>query len=385
VLGILRKRTSQGKAVAREGRLPMVDIRQLRLREDEAIADAMKCIDRAALGIALVLDDRDHLLATITDGDIRRAILGGVPVDAPLSQLLAFKHKSNPAPPATAPVGTPPAQLLQEMEGRGVRQLPLLDEGRVVDLALYDRLAPAKAMPIRAVIMAGGLGKRLHPLTAHTPKPMLPIGNRPLMEVMVDQIRGAGIRQVHVTTHYLPEQITRHFGDGSQFGVAISYLHEHQPLGTAGALSLLPVPEEPLLVMNGDILTRIDFRAMYAFHREQGGLLTVAVRQYDMNVPYGVIECSGVRVTRIREKPSHRFLVNSGVYLLEPAVVPLIPAGCRFDMTDLIQVLLNQGKTVVSFPVMEYWLDVGQPEDYRRAQQDVVDHFSAPRPDSAAA
>jgi NDP-sugar pyrophosphorylase family protein len=191
------------------------------------------------------------------------------------------------------------------------------------------------------------------------------------MELTVEQLRLAGIHRVNVATHYLADQIVGHFGDGQEFGVQIDYLREDEPLGTAGALRLLPAGDEPLLVINGDVLTRVDFRALLAFHREQRAELTVGVRAYEIEVPYGVVHCQGARVTRLEEKPHYQFLVNAGIYLLEPEVQAAIPEGRRFDMTDLIEGLIDQGRSVVSFPIVEYWLDIGRLADYERANEDM--------------
>jgi NDP-sugar pyrophosphorylase family protein len=219
--------------------------------------------------------------------------------------------------------------------------------------------------------MAGGFGTRLRPLTEDTPKPMLLVGDRPMLERTIEQLKKAGIHRVDLTTHYKPEAISKHFGNGDEFGVTIRYVHEDQPLGTAGALGLLGDSQEPLLVINGDILTHVDFRAMLKHHREHKASLTVGVCRYDLQVPYGVIECHGPDILGISEKPKMPFLVNAGIYLLEPKVRKYIPAGKRFDMTDLIQSLIHADRKVVSFPIVEYWLDVGRPGDYARAQEDV--------------
>ena len=219
--------------------------------------------------------------------------------------------------------------------------------------------------------MAGGLGTRLMPLTEDLPKPMLPVGGRPLMEHIIEQLQQAGIRRVHVSTHYKPEKIIEHFGDGQAFGVDLNYVNEDLPLGTGGALGLISPPSETQLVINGDILTQIDFGAMLAFHQDNAASLTMAVRRYELQVPYGVIECDGARVTSLKEKPQVGVLVNAGVYLLEPSVYEFIPRGRSFNMTDLIWWLLDAGRTVISFPIREYWLDVGQHGDYAQAQDDM--------------
>jgi NDP-sugar pyrophosphorylase family protein len=218
--------------------------------------------------------------------------------------------------------------------------------------------------------MAGGLGTRLRPLTDDTPKPMLPVGGRPLMEHIIGQLRESGIRRVNITTHYRHDKIAEHFGDGDGFGVEIEYVSEERPLGTAGALSLLAACAEPLLVVNGDILTRVDFRAMLGFHRRQEAAFTVGVRRFAVDVPYGIVETEGPEVREITEKPRFEFLVNAGIYLLEPEIVRLIPVDTRFEMNDLIGLAIAEGRRVVNFPIVEYWLDIGRPGDYAQAQAD---------------
>lgn len=335
-----------------------------------SIREAAICINQNRRGIALVVDEAGRLLLTITDGDIRRALLAGAHLDEPLTRLQAGREKE----PVTAPEGTPVEQAVALMRRESVRQVPLVDgEGRVRGLLTLDDLVPPEPEPMEALIMAGGHGKRLRPHTQSTPKPMLRIGDRPLMEHIIDALRDAGIRRVNIATHYRPEAISGHFGDGSAFGVEVSYVNEDQPLGTAGALGLLEAPGDPLLVINGDILTEVDFRAMHAFHRDQKSDLTVAVRQYDLQVPFGVLECRGAEVRAILEKPRQSFLVNAGIYLLGSAVHALIPPGERLDMPELIDRLLAAGRRVVSFPVVEYWLDVGQPGDFERAELDYRD------------
>lgn len=348
------------------------DLVDLCLPLDSTIRQVIACIDRNARGIALIVDGESRLLGTITDGDVRRALLAAKSLDTPVNELLALKANSEIPEPVTAPVGTEQAVLLQIMQERVVHQIPLLDsDRRVAGLVTLDELLPDRVLPLQAVIMAGGLGTRLRPLTENLPKPMLPIGGRPLLELIIEQLRQAGIRHVSMTTHYKPEKIMEHFGDGRDFGVELHFVTENRPLGTAGALGLIGLPDEPFLVINGDILTRIDFRAMMAFHREQNAHLTVAVSRYDLQVPYGVVECEGARVRQVREKPSLSFFVNAGIYLLEPEVRSYIPRGQHFDMTDLIQCLIEDRKPVVGFPVIEYWLDIGQHADYLRAQEDV--------------
>lgn len=348
----------------------MDDPSSILIDETATIRETMAAIDRGAKGIALLLNAERRLVATITDGDIRRAILAGVGLDTSVTYLVARKPPKDRCP-ITAGIELTEAELKERMDRHSIRHIPVLDEeGRLVRLAIREEL-DAQDLAVSAVIMAGGFGTRLRPLTDDTPKPMLSIGGTPLLERTVGRLRKSGIRNVSLTTHYLPEKIQNHFGDGSGFGVRINYVEEEVPLGTAGALGLLPESDEPLLVMNGDILTGVDFQELVKFHREHEAALTVGVRQYEFKVPYGVVQAEQGVVRSLREKPKYEFLVNAGIYLLEPDVRGYIPADRRFDMTDLISALLKDGRKVVTFPVVEYWLDIGQIEDFQRAQQDV--------------
>ncbi len=349
----------------------MDDPSRFLINENSTMREAMAAIDRSGKGIALLVNSENRLITTITDGDIRRAILAGITLDSPVDYLIARKPPKL-RKPVTASRDLDETELKELMDEHGIRHIPVLDAaGRVLRLAVREELDDAQELPVAAVIMAGGFGTRLRPLTDDTPKPMLQIGGTPLLQRTVERLRRSGIRNVNLTTHYLPEKIHSHFGDGTDFGVRINYVEEEVPLGTAGALGLLPETDEPLLVMNGDILTGVDFQQLVRFHREHDAALTVGVRQYEFKVPYGVVQAEQGVVRALREKPKYEFLVNAGIYLLEPDVRGYIPADRRFDMTDLISVLLNDGRKVVTFPIVEYWLDIGQIEDFQRAQQDV--------------
>lgn len=347
----------------------MMQLTSLFVASETSFHDVLTTINKAARGIALVVDDERHLIGVITDGDARRAILAGVPLSAPAATIL----KGKPAgAPITAPAGAPTHELVALVRRTGVSHVPLVDEAScVVGLVGLDDLLAEEELSLQAVVMAGGFGSRLHPLTETVPKPMLPVGGRPLIEHIVTSLSGAGIRQVSIATHYLAEQITEHFGDGERFGVDVRYVPEERLLGTVGAVALLPDLDTPMLVINGDILTTLDFRAMLAFHREHAADLTVAVRRFEVQVPYGVVETDGVNLRGLAEKPVHHHLVNAGIYLLEPSVPQFIPPGERYDMTDLVQALLAAGRTVICFPVWEYWRDIGHGDDYEQAQVDM--------------
>ena len=202
---------------------------------------------------------------------------------------------------------------------------------------------------------------------------MLAVGEKPLLEHIVRQLKNAGIRKINISTHYKSKAIRDHFVDGSSFGVEIEYFHEEEPMGTGGVLGLMPVPSTPLLVMNGDILTQVDFRSMLEHHREARAMITLAVHLYDIQVPYGVVACEGEVVQGLLEKPKYNFLINAGIYLVDPSTYKYIPSGKKFNMTDLIQWLLDANEKVISFPIVEYWLDIGKHADYEQAQVDYKD------------
>jgi dTDP-glucose pyrophosphorylase/CBS domain-containing protein len=353
-------------------RMNYTQLQSLFISPDHSIRTAMACIGSGRCGIALVVDQELHLLGTITDGDVRRAILAGSDLELPISILLANKIGTRYPKPVTAQLGAKHKALFELLHQNGLRQIPVLDHnGRVVDLVMLDDLIPTQDIPLQALIMAGGFGTRLRPLTENLPKPMLPVDGKPLMELVIEQLRQVGIRRINVATHFKPEKISDYFGDGSSFGVELNYVNEDKPLGTGGALGLIDTPTEPMLIINGDILTQIDFRAMLVYHQEHRAIMTVAVKQYDIIVPYGVIECEGPRVCALKEKPQMHFLVNAGIYLIEPKVFELIPNGVHFNMTDLIQRLLDSNHSVVGFPVIEYWLDIGQHADYEKGMDDM--------------
>ena len=349
------------------------ELEGLLLHKGTTVREAMECIDRNRSGIVLVVDAEQRLLGTVTDGDVRRAMLADVALDTPVETLLDRQqelHENRPIP-LTAPVGSRAAELVALMRRYDVRQIPLVDEtGRVDSVSLLRDLVDVDAPPLRAVVMAGGFGTRLGELTEDTPKPMLPVGDRPLLERIIEQLRDAGIEHVNLTTHYRAEDIARHFGSGEKLGIAIEYVSESQPLGTAGALGLIE-SDAPILVMNGDILTRVDFEAMHRFHDEHDADMTIAVRPYEARVPYGLVELSGSRITSIAEKPLARGFVNAGIYLIKPDVCRLVAPGEPLDMPQLIERLIGDGHTVVGFPLREYWLDIGRLADYEQALADV--------------
>lgn len=342
----------------------MPTLESLFVSPKQSLLEVMRQIDRNTRGIALVVDDGRRLLGTITDGDLRRLVLAGADLSAAAGSFVRTKKA-----PITAPKEASRSQRLRLMQKHKIRQLPLLGRDEVVvDLAILDDLVDENSQTFSAVVMAGGEGARLRPLTDHTPKPLLPIGDKPIVQRTIEQLRQAGVSNLFLATHYKNKSFSDYFGDGREFGLAINYLNEERPLGTAGALSRLTDTEGPLLIVNGDILTNLNYRSMLAFHQENAAEMTVAVRQYQFKVPFGVVSTDGVEIMDVVEKPEHRFFVNAGIYLLEPQMCKYVPPGERFDMPDLIGKLLAGGRRVIAFPVSEYWIDVGDLENYERAR-----------------
>lgn len=347
------------------------DVTKLFVSQDETVRAALTRSNETRIGILLVVDKEKRLLAVITDGDFRRAFLAGVDLEMSVRK---FMEKKGPGKPISAHSGIGHADLVDLLRRSSVSHVPLVDgAGRVERLVGMEDLLQEDEQALQAVVMAGGKGTRLHPLTQDLPKPMLPVGDRPLMERIIQQLSDTGIRQVSVTTHYQAEKISEHFGDGERFGVSLRYVPEDEQLGTAGGLALLPAPDSTLLVINGDILTEVDFKAMLSFHREHKAAMTVAVRRYEFQIPYGVVETEGAMVREIQEKPMRQCFVSAGIYLLEPDAHALIPRGRHFDMPDLIGSLVESSMRVVSFPIWEYWRDIGEHGDYAKAQADMKD------------
>lgn len=281
--------------------------------------------------------------------------------------------------PVTLPAGLEREEVVRFFQTNPRASIPLVDaRGRIRGLAqMSEHLAQALERPNAVVLMAGGKGRRLRPLTLERPKPLLPVGDRPILETIVGQLASAGFKRFFLAVNHQAGQIRRHFGDGSRLGVRVDYLHERAPLGTAGALSMLPEGlKDPLIVMNGDLLTKIDFKALLDFHTEEGNLATLCVREYDFQVPFGVVSMAGHRLERIVEKPTQRCFVNAGIYILEPRALRLVPKGRPFDMPDLLKkAQARRAGSVGCFPVREYWIDIGRIDEYRKANAEFPETF----------
>lgn len=329
------------------------------------LADAIAKVDVSGLQVALVLAPDNRLLGILTDGNIRRAILAGKNLRVLVSEVM------NPHPTAI-PVSTPREEMLALMRKTTIHHLPLVDDGgRVVGLATLDELIGSAERPNWVVLMAGGLGTRLQPLTHECPKPLLAVGGKPILETILEGFVEQGFKRIFLSVNYKAEMIRNHFGVGDRWGVQVEYLHEGTRLGTAGALSLLPErPSAPIVVMNGDLLTRTNYDSLLQFHSAQGAIATMAVREYDFQVPYGVVRLNGAHIEDIEEKPVQRFFVNAGIYVLAPEALEHLPAATFFDMPTLFSQVIAAGKIAAAYPLREYWLDIGRLEEFERAQRE---------------
>jgi dTDP-glucose pyrophosphorylase len=335
------------------------------LSPDASIHKAIATIEATSAKIVLIVDADDRLLGTVTDGDIRRAILRGCSLESPASAVMNGSPRTLPA------VNDEPA-LLAQMRRHSLRHLPLIDErGRLVGLATLAELLQLQAQENWVVLMAGGRGRRLHPLTENLPKPLLSVGSKPILEVIVDSFILAGCTKFFIAVNYLAAQVESYFGDGKSRGIEIAYLREEKPLGTAGAISLLPGrPTAPFFVMNCDILTRVDFSRLLEFHQEHRAVATMCVREEIFQVPYGVVELTAHRLSSISEKPMIRNFVNAGIYVFDPSVIDHVPMDQQVDMPELFSRLLSVDQECVAFPLREYWIDIGHPDQFVRAQAD---------------
>jgi dTDP-glucose pyrophosphorylase len=351
----------------------MKDWKNLLVRETNSIYDAIKVIDASLSQIALVVSAEQHLIGTVTDGDIRRALLKGIDLQSNVATIMGEKcHKATSSSPREEVY----AQMLQ----LGIRHLPIVGpDNTVVGLNAIDDFMTKPKMNIPVVIMAGGLGTRLRPLTDDTPKPMLKIGAKPILETIIDRLIAAGFSEFYIAVNYRSDVIKNYFKDGKKWNVSIKYLEEQESKGTAGALSLLGDNlTDHYLVVNGDVLTQVNFQALVEFHLALKSAITMCVRDYEIQVPYGVVEVDSHKVTSLKEKPKIKYFVNGGMYIVSADAIRQIPSSGKYDMTQLIDNLLLQDHVVSSFPVHEYWLDVGKHDDFQKAALEYEKIFVPP-------
>jgi dTDP-glucose pyrophosphorylase len=334
------------------------------LPPNSSIKQAIANLNDSGLQIVLVLAENDILLGTVTDGDIRRGLLRGLTLDAPIESVM--RSNSLVAPPEMGR-----EVVLQLMHANQFRQLPVVDaDYRVVGLHFWAEVTTPTARPNPMVIMAGGLGTRLRPLTDNCPKPMLPVAGKPMLEHIIERAKAEGFGHFIISINYLGEIIEEYFENGSRLGVKIEYLKESTPLGTAGALGLLsPRPELPFIVTNGDVLSDIKYADLLDFHVRHAAAATMAVRLHEWQLPFGVVQTKGVDIVGFEEKPISRSCINAGIYALSPEVLSLMAANCHSDMPTLFDKLKLSNKRLVAYPMHEPWLDVGRFDDLKRANK----------------
>ncbi|MBU1109524.1 MAG: nucleotidyltransferase family protein [Candidatus Riflebacteria bacterium] len=339
-------------------------LEKILIKPATSILDTLKVIDEAAFEIALVVDEDFKLLGTVTDGDIRRGIIRGADLQSPIADLMNRQ-------PVVAGQNTTDDELLFMMTNRSIKHLPVVDRNnRVIKLVQLKNLIAREPRANIAVIMAGGLGSRLGNITREIPKPLLPVGNRPIIALIVEQLRRHGIEKIYISINYRAAKIKDYFTENPIKGANISYLEEKEFLGTAGSLTLLPErSKQSLIVMNGDILSPVNFGNLLDFHATARKPMTLCTREFNFQIPYGVLQMRGDNLVDIEEKPTHSIFINAGIYVLEPTLLDLIKPQQRLDMTDLIKEVNASAGGVSCFPVSEFWLDIGSPIDYARAHE----------------
>lgn len=343
----------------------MKDWKKILVSSNTTIRETIRVMDSGALKIALVVDEKRHLLGTVSDGDVRRGILKGYALEDQVNRIM------NTAPTSVYRNESRDT-VISLMRTKQIYQIPVLDEdGTLAGLEVIDNVLAAPQYDNWVVLMAGGLGTRLKQLTKNTPKPLLRVGDKPILETILENFIEQGFKHIFISVNYKSQLIEEYFGNGARWGVKIKYIREDRKLGTAGALGLLPhKPNKPLLVMNGDILSKINFQQLLDFHQHHSAIATMCVREYDMQIPYGVVTLDTYKISSIEEKPIHRFFVNAGIYVLEPETLEMIPRNSYLDMPSLFRAFAAQKLDTVAFPIREYWLDIGRLDDFERAQGD---------------
>lgn len=336
----------------------------LTISPDATILEALRALDRGAMGILFVADESERVIGTLTDGDLRRALIAGAALEARCIRSAmqpAFKHVH---------VTLGRAEVLDAMRAWGVQHVPVIDdEGRLCGLHTVRELISTVHRPNAALILAGGKGTRLQPLTANLPKPMMRVAGRPILERLILHVISHGIREVYLSVNYLAHTIEEHFRDGEDFGCRIQYLREESPLGTGGPLSFLPRPcTHPVVVLNGDLITQCDIGRLIQEHVEGKHALTMGVHPYAITVPFGVVSVQHGRVTDVQEKPTQSTLVNAGIYVVSDEAIGLVPRGQYFPMTELYHRCRTHDLPVGAHVIEDDWIDVGRHDDLRKAR-----------------
>lgn len=342
----------------------MYKIDEIKINQNASIKQALKVIDKGAIKVAVVLSDDGLLLGMLSDGDIRRALLKGMSLGDSIAGIINRD-------PVVANINDTKERILELANEKKLHQIPIISNGKLIGIQdIREFLAP-KNKPNKVILMVGGLGTRLRPLTNDVPKPMLDVGNKPILHTIVENFAKYGYTDIIMCVNYKSEIIKEYFGNGDKFGVKIEYVLESQRMGTAGALSLLQKrPKDDFFVMNGDLLTNVNFEYLHEYHKDSNACASICIRKYEMQVPYGVVNVRANQVTSIEEKPTQSFFVSAGIYMFSPIVLDFIPKGVFYDMPTLFGELLKQGFAVYPFFIREYWLDIGKMDEYRRANDE---------------
>ena len=342
----------------------MYKIDEIKINQNASIKEALKVIDKGAIKVAVVLSDDGLLLGMLNDGDIRRALLKGMSLDDSITSIINRD-------PVVANINDTKERILELANEKKLHQIPIISNGKLIGIQdIREFLAP-KNKPNKVILMVGGLGTRLRPLTNDVPKPMLDVGNKPILHTIVENFAKYGYTDIIMCVNYKSEIIKEYFGNGDKFGVKIEYVLESKRMGTAGALSLLKErPKDDFFVMNGDLLTNVNFEYLHEYHKDSNALASICIRKYEMQVPYGVVNVRANKVTSIEEKPTQSFFVSAGIYMFSPIVLDFIPKGVFYDMPTLFSELLKHDFPIHPFPIREYWLDIGKMDEYRRANDE---------------
>lgn len=348
----------------------MEEWRKVLVLPDTSIRETIEIIELYSLQIAIIVDCDNKLLGTVTDGDVRRGLLNGISLDDSVEKIM---NKT----PITITETKDEKEILNIFQTNKIRHLPILDnDGHVIGIKRLDDFLHSSKNENWVILMAGGLGSRLRPLTNNCPKPMLPIGERPLLEIILSNFIEQGFYKFCFSINYKGEQIKKYFQDGSKWGVKIKYIYEEMKMGTAGSLSLFPIKtKEPIIVMNADILTKVNFKQLINFHIERQDKATIAVHSYDFQVPYGVVKIYKDKLIGFEEKPIYTNFINAGIYVLNPSILDKIPKNSYFDMNQLFEGMIDNGEKVSIFPIREYWIDIGEIEDFNQAKLDFHEVF----------
>ena len=350
----------------------MKDWIKILLKPTDTIETAIRVLHSGGARIALIVDENRRLLGTVTDGDIRRSLIDHITMDCIVKKIMNDS-------PSTALMSDSSDLVMSMMKSKALLHIPLVNsDGVLVGLETLHHLLENKKYDNPVFLMAGGYGTRLHPLTKDTPKPLLDVGGRPILETILGRFIKSGFHNFYISTFYKAEKVRKYFGDGSSWGVNINYINEDKPLGTAGSIGLLPsdLPDLPVLMMNGDVLTKVNFEHLLSFHKDQLGIATMCIREYDIQIPFGVVDIEKNKVKGFLEKPVKKFFINAGIYVFEKEMINSVKVDQYIDMPNLLEQQIKKGKNVSVFPIHEYWKDVGQMKDYQSANNSFANEFS---------